>query len=300
MEAEPLTAPRSYAARLAAQTTALTAKNVAIFKFRWLTALLMIAMPVVMLLGMYGLYNALTSIDTAPHPLTLSKCVSYDVFGNVLPDSAGPPCVTLVYAPDGPRTRAIMQLVAADGGLAFGSDVLPQPTIGAMADFVFTSLGSGQQVDVAVEFNTTGLGTITYALWVNNTRVEAAYYNGLDAVWKSSGAPGRLMAIQRAIDGAIIADTAAELDAAASEVHVDATVASGPQQDMSATGMRRARSPGSLGDPIPTLDVTFAPFTDYESGLSGSMGPSTLMGEWWSGRPWWPAVHAMMPGRTPL
>jgi hypothetical protein len=165
-----------------------------------------------------------------PRELELSRCVAFNVYGQ--PDSTQDPCITLLYAPQTDFTNGVMQRLAAATGLALGSDIVglaDGPTVGY---YIYDNIQ--RQVDAAVVFNDTQLGgLVDYAIWTNSSRTTLYARHGDDDLWRYVGVSGRLLALQKEVDAAIVAQL---LGAA-------------------------------TGGTTPVFDVTVAPFTDVESSV---------------------------------
>lgn len=172
----------------------------------------------------------------SPQSLTFGRCTSFDVYER---PTVYQPCVSLTYAPTTPAVDAIMAAVAASTGLTLGTDVRGFGNATLMADFMYDNLMT-TQVDYAVQFaNVAEASKVQYTVWVNTSRIVTYAENGLDDVWRWTGYPGRLLALQKEIDAAIV---------------------------LTATG--------SVGGSVPVLDATLAPFRDYESTTFFREGPA--------------------------
>jgi hypothetical protein len=197
--------------------------------------------------------------------LSTGPCFPLDAYGNKMSRDYAP-CHTLLYSPRSPDVDAIVARVASSSGLQLGSDIIGFSSDVEMAGFMFDGLAS-RQIEAAVAFNASELdlseGNAWYALWFNSTRVPYAASHGLDPAWVSVGVPGRLMALQKDIDGAIIAEVASRLSRDA-----------GPPASSPPTHASLGSSSGAGSS---TIDVTVAGFSAYVVGFGISSGPAMAM-----------------------
>ena len=261
-------APRSLAQRWGEQYTALLRKNASVLAYRWQFSLLILLLPSLFIAILYSITASLSGLDTSLHALALSQCTAFDITSQ--PYAPAEPCVTLAYAPTSDAgVQAIMQRLAASTGLRLGSDVLGFASAAELAGWMYDH--ASRQVDAAVVFTgdlaaaPPGAGQATYELWSNASLPALYSANGLDAVWRFSGYSGRLLALQKELDGAI---TAAALAAAAA-----ADEAPAPKQPAAERPWRLLRPQQGGNEALASLlsmEASIGPF-DEVSPLSGGV-----------------------------
>ena len=187
-----------------AQFETLVRKNSAILRHRRITTLLLLAVPMAFVLGLVALHNALPSSTANDIPLgTVPRCDAFSVYGTV---DSGVDCVTIGYAPTGTAVDGMMQHIGRVSGLAVGSDIRGFESPAVLAAFIHSNVGV-VSVWAGVAFNATALaaGRFQYELWVNASAAMDYASSSGDELYSVADYSGRYLALQNAVDEAVIA-----------------------------------------------------------------------------------------------
>lgn len=139
-----------------------------------------------------------------------------------------------------------------------------------MSAFLLNNLYSNS-VDTAVYFNLTmsdfARYQVTYHIWVNATLQEAYVNDGKDSIFADTGAPGRIVAVQAAVDGGILqfllGPEAESVSEAAGE---------------DASRAFRATSEAFGAAAVPTISLNVGPFSSYTGGTNVRVqGPASIL-----------------------
>lgn len=243
-------APQPFAIRWIQQFTALWKKNNAVLAYMWKSSLLFVLLPSAFVIGLYYLVTSLSGLDTSLQPMHLQSCTSFDI--DSLPYEPATKCITVAYAAaegsDPAFVDSIMASIAASSNLQLGSDIMKFGSGAEMAGWMFDH--SSQQVDAAVVITATRAGQAEYEIWTNATLPAAYQSSGLDAIWRYSGYSGRLLALQVALEGAIVEQTVAAAAGKAVSLSLDATIA--PFEEVSPLS-------GGVSDPTSVAQYVYGP-----------------------------------------
>jgi ABC-type multidrug transport system ATPase subunit len=264
----PLGSSRPLYQRWKEQYVALLYKNAQILQYRWQSSVLILSLPSLFILFLYLIVRSLSTLDTGLKPLVLSRCTAFDITSQPYAPLEG--CITLAFAPSSdPSVAAIVQHLASATGLELGSDIVGFSSAQELAGWMYDH--SSRQVDAAVVFTAASpalsQGQATYELWTNASLSSLYSSNGLDPIWRYTGYSGRLLALQKELDAAIIATSLP-------------TTAS--------TKALRLLRPGSAdggGGPTPlpplasffTLDANVGPFDEVNPLSGGVSDPASLV-----------------------
>ena len=155
---------------LSVQYESLFRKNLNLLWHKKVFTATMVLFPSLFILILWWLSSAIGTHSFAPVNIAMTRCRVFNAFNNPV---AGEPCITLMYAPDTPATKAIFTQFASEQGLRWGADVVAAASREDVAGFMFDHVG---MVDTAVVFAPTNNFTsanVAYDLWVNGSRVEA-------------------------------------------------------------------------------------------------------------------------------
>ena len=197
--------------RFVYQIGALILKTLLVQSRKPLSLLLFIASPSIAILVLHFIQYAVVSSTTQSEAqLSLQKCVSFDVYGQVTQDPSFP-CVTVAFAVEpsaaaGVTDSAIatMRHLAKANGLCYSGDGCDGPgdvlfsTPSEITNAMYERPGS---IEAAVIFSS----STAYELWVNASASWAYSEAGKNTLLSSHGIDGRTMALEVQINGGIIA-----------------------------------------------------------------------------------------------
>jgi ABC-type multidrug transport system ATPase subunit len=202
---------RLEAENFAFQTAALSYKSYLSLWRSPLWALVYIALPLLCALALAGVSDAINNQVYPPEggvALELTKCNVFNVYGRVDDYRS---CTTVAWAPAAdPVAASAMARLAATHGFRAG-DTLGRDDVASFAtaeDLAQAMLRSPGAVDGAVVFtNTSGL-EVAYELFYNRTALFAYAKLKRDPVGGYFKVAGRSLALQLAVDAAIVAELA--------------------------------------------------------------------------------------------
>eukprot|EP00937_MAST-01D_sp_MAST-1D-sp2_P008114 g8114.t1 len=143
---------------------------------------------------------SVSSGDARPVSLDLERCAAFDVYGQRAPAA---PCVTVAFAPmhANPLHTLAMRRLAANAGLRYGRDVLGFASAMELARQMRRRVG---WVESAVVFPEPDAKPLAYELWYNKSAAVNHRRNGRNPLLRRFGVEGRTVAVQAAVDAALI------------------------------------------------------------------------------------------------
>ena len=195
------------------QLAALSAKSCLTLWRSPLWSLAYVVVPLLTVLALGSASDAINATSTPPEGgvlLELQRCKPLNVYGRV-DESAKHPCSTVGYAGDA-VADAVMGRLARANGFSVGSGVgshdvasFSSPEVLALA-----LLKHPGRIEAGVVFTNASLSSnvYEYELWVNSTSLSAYANLRVDEVGGYFQLAGRTLALQQAVDGAIVAEAA--------------------------------------------------------------------------------------------
>ena len=136
--------------------------------------------------------------------LNLDRCSAFNVYGQI----GTMDCTTVGFAPTSAAATEIMKRVASDLGFSRGEkvgefDVVEFSTVSAMSRALLKRPG---QIEMAISFTDLkpSSNSFEYELWYNRTALATSAKLRLDALGGYYKVAGRSLALQQAVDAAIV------------------------------------------------------------------------------------------------
>lgn len=211
---------QSFSIKFLCQTAALSLKSAITLWRSWVFTGVYCITPLLTVLALGRISDALTGQVLPPSggiPLTLQSCRVFDVHGRVASGGEGQRCSIVAYAPATQEVDEIMRRLAATHGFSHGRyhagsfDVVSFDSAQSLSRAVLQHPG---RIDAAIvftnvsHFSSRELGSLQsydYELWYNKTALRIYAKLGIDQVGHIFKISGRNLALQQAVDAAIIA-----------------------------------------------------------------------------------------------
>ncbi len=189
----------------------------------WAVGFVIVPFLIVIALGATG--DALAKQVYPPDggvTLKLDRCTTFNVYSQI---DGSKPCTTIGFAPSSTESKNIMKRVASELGFSRGSkvgayDIVEFSTVAALSRALLKYPG---RVESGIAFTDVDESAKKYGyeLWYNRTALEAYSSLRIDQLGGYYKIAGRTLALQQAVDAAIVAYASGKSGSANFEATVD-------------------------------------------------------------------------------